>query len=73
MTVLITYFLLFYSLVTTLYIIYLKTWTCRSLITFVMFLLGATRQFLHRCFQFLCSTSKKETLIIEPFMQDENH
>ena len=68
----IIYFLLFYSLSTTFYIIYLKTWTCRSFIMFTVFLLGAIRQFCYKFYILICVKRKKEGLVVEPFMQEQD-
>ncbi len=72
MTILITYFLLFYSLITTIYIIYLKTWTCRSFITFIMFSLGVIRQFFYNIYVLFSKKVKKESSVVQPFMQEQN-
>jgi hypothetical protein len=75
MTILITYFLLFYSSTTTIYIIYLKTWPCKSVIMFAMFLLGAVRQFCYKFYEFCNNTifkKKKYSSVVQPFMQKQH-
>ena len=72
MTNLITYFLLFYSLTTTTYIVYLKTWTCRSFITSIMFLLGVTKQLFCNVYVLFSKKFKKESSVAQPFMQEQN-